>query len=143
MDDKITRLKSVEACEIFARNATRLGRPDLAEQARLRAIEIRAGAHAVTEPAEKECLQAIYAYEEVLAERNGRRIRANYTWRMVREKGIIAAVESLVSREINAAGYTRLAEMGLEEFSFEAVVLRYPEFFSDIAVKNAKQRLSR
>jgi len=32
--------------------------------------------------------------------------------------------------------------MGLENFAFEAVILRHPELFSDEAIAKSKQRLS-
>lgn len=77
MDPRIERLKTVEACERFAANATRLGRPDLADESRRRAVEIRAEAHGAESEAEKECLLAIYAHEEVLTDKNGCRTRAS------------------------------------------------------------------
>lgn len=61
MDPGIKRLKTVEACKRFAANAKRLDRPDLADQARKRGVEIKAEIHDAKTAAEKECLQAICA----------------------------------------------------------------------------------
>ena len=141
MDPRIERLKTVEACERFAVNATRLGRPDLADESRQRAVEIRAEAHGAKSAAEKECLQAIYAYEEVLTEKNGRRTRASRTWQMIDRHGIVEAVERAVNRPQETVGYTALVEMGLQEYAFEAVILRHPDVFSEEAVSSSKQRL--
>ena len=141
MDRRIERLRTVEACERFAANATRLGRPDLADESRQRAVEIRADAHGAKSTAEKECLQAIYAYEEVLTKKNGRRTRASRTWQMIERHGILEAAERAVNRPQETAGYKALVEMGLQEHAFEAVILRHPDVFSEAAVSASKQRL--
>lgn len=80
MDDRIRKIDTPEKCEIFAKNATQKGREDLATEALLRAVELRAEAHGANTQAEKEALQAIYAYEETLRVKNGKRTRANRTW---------------------------------------------------------------
>ena len=141
LDSRIEKLETVEACKRFAANAMRLGRPDLADQARKRAVEIRAASHDARSDAEKECLQAIYAYEEVLSAKNGRTTRASRTWQMIDRHGILGAAERAVDRPHETAGYTALVEMGLEEFAFESVILRYPDQFSAEAVERSRQRL--
>ena len=87
-------------------------------------------------------MQAIYAYEEVLSQKNGRRTRANRTWQMINRHGILAAVERAVNRSIDTAGYTALAEMGLQNYAFEAVILRHPELFSEEAIKHSRDRMA-
>lgn len=80
-------------------------------------------------------------YEEVLTKKNGKRTRAGRTWPMINRHGIIEAVERTVNRTDVTMGYKALLEMGLEEFAFEAVVLRYPELFSDKAISISKERM--
>lgn len=116
-------------------------RPDLALEARQRAIELKAGAHGAETEAERKCLEAIYAYEEILTARNKRRTRADRTWQMIKRHGILIAVERAVNRPKETAGYAALVEMGLEDFAFEAVVVRYPELFSEEAVARSKERI--
>ena len=142
MDKRVRNLKTPEQCEIFARNATERDRPDLADEARIRAVQIRAEAYGAQTDAEIEAIQAIYAYEEVLTQKNGKRTRASRTWPMIKRYGIIGGVERAVNREVEAQGYTALVEMGLEDFAFEAVILRHPDVFSDEAVERSKKRLS-
>ena len=60
---------------------------------------------------------------------------------MIKRHGILGAVEHVVSRPDDAAGYTALIAMGLEQFAFEAVVLRHPEAFSSEAVERSRIRL--
>ncbi len=141
MDARVARLKSPEDCEQFAKNVEERGKPELALQARRRALEIRAEQRGAKTEVEKEALQAIYAYEEFLTRKNGRRTRAMRTWQMIERRGILPAIERLVNRKTDASGYTALVEMGMQDFAFEAIVLRYPEEFTSETVQRAKHRL--
>jgi hypothetical protein len=143
VDPRVMRLKTTAECEAFAQNAKDRGRADLADEARKRSVELRAQSYGAKTDAEKECLQAIYAYEEVLRVKNGRRTTASRTWQMVKRHGILGAVERAVNREAETVGYTALVEMGLQEYAFEAVILRYPELFSDEAIRRSKERVQK
>lgn len=140
--ERIAKLSTPEDCEKFARNAEERGRNDLAAAAKRRAVELRASTHSAATEAEKEALQAVYAYEETLAKKNGKRVRATRTWQMIKRHGIIAAVERAVSRPAETQGYKALAEMGLLDLAFENVVLRHQELFSPETVARARERVS-
>jgi hypothetical protein len=142
MSDIISKLKSPEECATLEKNALDRGRNDLAIQARRRGIELLAQAHGATNQAERECLEAIYAYEHILTKRAHRTIKAARTWQMIKRYGIIGAVERAVNRPTNASGYVALVEMGLEQFAFEAVILRHPQVFSAEAVEHSRQRMA-
>lgn len=58
MDERVKRIKTAEKCEIFARNAENRGRPDLAREAKIRAVEIRAAEFGSSSEAENEALLA-------------------------------------------------------------------------------------
>lgn len=141
MDEKVAKLKTPEECERFAKNAIERNRRDLADEARKRAVELRAEAYGAKSQAERECLEAIYAYEEVLTAKNGRRTRASRTWQMIKQHGILGTVERAVNREAETAGYTALLKMGLQDYAFEAVVVRHPELFSAETVQHSKARV--
>ena len=141
MDERIARLDTPEACQRFAKNAEARGHPGLAREARRRATEIRAGQHGAELEVEKEALQAVYAYEEILTQKNGKRTRASRTWQMINRHGILRAIERTVDRESDAAGYLTLVEMDMTDLAFEAVVLRHPDNFSSETVERARQRL--
>ncbi len=141
MDERVAKLKTPDACERFAKNAIRLGRADLADETRRRAIEIRAADYGASSQAEKECLQAIYAYEEVLTKKNGKRTRASRIWPMIKRHGILSSAERAVNRDSETAGYKALAEMGLQEFTFEAVILRHTDLFSEEAIQKSHERM--
>jgi hypothetical protein len=110
--------------------------------ARKRAIELRAKAHGANTDAERECLEAVYAYERVLSKIRGKNLRATRTWQLIKRHGIIAGVERAVNRESETSGYTALIEMGLGNYAFEAVVLRYPTFFSAKAIQHSQDRIN-
>src|SRR5438132_10000558 len=105
MDERVTRLKTPEECEQFIINVqARL--PELAQQARRRAVELRAAAHGATRAVEKAALQAVYAYEQTLLRKhNGKKVGASRTWQMIKRRGILEAVERAVNRKSATAGY--------------------------------------
>ncbi|MFC1778469.1 hypothetical protein ACFL3I_14235 [Pseudomonadota bacterium] len=142
MDERVKRIKTAALCEIFAKNAAKRGRPDLAREAKTRAVQLRAAEYGAKTEAENEAIQAVYAYEEVLSKKNGKRTRATRTWQMIKRRGIIESVERAVNRKSKTQGYTALAEMGLKEFVFEAVSLRHPQVFSNEAIAISRRRLN-
>lgn len=140
MNDIIQKLKTPEECIQLAKNV-RERNPDLAQKARRRAVELRAISYGNKSEVELELLKALYAYEEVLSEKNKRRTSASRTWQMIKRHGIIHAAERAVDRKIEPAGYKLLAEMGMHDLTFEAVILRYPGSFDQEVVTRAKARL--
>ena len=140
-EQRIGKLGTWQKCETFAKNAEERGRPDLAILAKRRAVELRVSLHKAQNLAEKESLRAVYAYEETLARKHGKRIRASRTWQMIKQHGIIHAVERAVNRTGETQGYKALAEMGMLDYAFENVVLRHPELFRAETVKRAKTRV--
>lgn len=139
MDPRVAKLKTPKDCETFAKNARERGAPHLAEEARQRAIQLRAEEHGAKTDVERECLEAVYAYEEVLSVQKGKKQRASRTWPMIHEHGVLPAVERIVMKRTESVGYIALAEMGLKEFAFEAVILRHPEFFSSEVVARSRE----
>ena len=87
-------------------------------------------------------MEAIYAYEEALFVKHGKRVKATYTRRKMDRDGIIAAIEHAVTQSHDPTGYKTLQEMGLEHLTFEAVVMRHPEAFSAEAVEQSEKRLN-
>lgn len=143
MDDRVEKLKTVEQCERFARNARDRGYEELAQQAQARSIQLKSEKHQAQSQVERECLRAIYAYEEAQSKLKGRRFRANRTWQMIDRHGIIPAVERAVNRSDETMGYQALVEMGMGEFAFEQVILRHPSSFSEAVVKRSRERVGR
>jgi hypothetical protein len=140
MDDVVHKLKTPAECMQLATNV-RDRNPALAQKARRRAVELRALSHGSKSDVEYELLKVLYAYEEVLFEKNKKHTRASRTWQMIKNHGIIGAAERAVNRNIEPAGYKVLAEMGMHDLTFEAVIVRYPNAFNQEVVSHAKERL--
>lgn len=141
MDETVRRLTTPEECDQFIKNVQEKY-PALALEARRKAVELRAAEHGAQTAAERELLQAVYAYEEVLSAKRGRKTIASRTWQMINRLGIINAVEKIVKRKDETIGYTILVEMNMQDFAFEAVILRYPNLFSPAAIDRAKARMN-
>lgn len=142
MDHRVENLRTPAECEIFAKNAAARKRPDLALEARRKAVDMQASTHEAASPVEAEAFAAVYAYEALLTRKNGKKTRATGTWQAIKRYGIIEAIQRAVSRPPETAGYETLREMGLQDLAFEALVLRYEAAFSDEAVQVSKARMA-
>lgn len=140
MADIIDRLTTPEECEQLAKNVQKEN-PKLAIRSHRKAVELRAAKHGAETAVEREAMRAVYAYDECLTKKNGRKTRASRTWLMIKNHGIIGAVERAVNRKDETQGYTILAEMSMQDFAFEHVILRYPELFSPEAIERSKERV--
>jgi hypothetical protein len=140
MEDRLTRLKTPEDCELVASNVAAKD-PVYARQLVRRAVVLHANKHNVTSPVEQDALEALYANERALAEDRGKKVSATRMTTMIKRRGIIAAVERIVTQKQETEGYETLTRLGMEDKRFEAVVLRHPDAFSADAVAQSKTRL--
>ena len=91
---------------------------------------------------ETELWKALYAYEEILTRKNQRRTLAGRTRQMITRYGIIGTAERAVNRKIEAMGYKVLVEMGMQDLTFESVITKFPESFTQNIVTLCKERLA-
>lgn len=138
--DVIDTLETPAECDQLIKNVEKRD-PEKAKRALRKKIELQAVKHGAKSDAEREALQVIYAYEEVLTKLKGRKTRASRTWQLVKNHGIIGAVEKAVNRKDETAGYKVLVEMGMQDLAFEVIVLRYPHLFSPEARAISDKRL--
>lgn len=133
MHELVERINKPELCYVFAKNATRQGHPDLALQAYRRAVDLRAELHDERSDAEQAALRSIYAYEEALSYAKGKRTRATGTWQMVNKHGVFPAL----AKRLGARGVDEvkpvLKELGMEDYSFDAVREAFPQKFEPMA----------
>ncbi|WP_395680490.1 hypothetical protein [Dokdonella sp.] len=141
MDERIARLKTPHDARRFAENARRLGHPELEVQALQRMRELRAIEEGFTSPAEQAIAIALYAYEEEQSRVKGRTSPAHRTRQMFKRHGVLAAAERMVLSRRPSTGFEVLEDAGLQELSFEAIVVRFPDEFSADAVAAAHARL--
>ena len=128
--------------ESFAKNAIARHHPELALQARRKAIDLQVSTHETGSAVEAEGLAAVYAYEALLTRRNGKRTRATGTWQAIKRYGIIEAVQRALSRPADEPGAVTLRDLGLEDLTFEALVIRHEASFSAAAIQASKARLA-
>jgi hypothetical protein len=140
MNKEISKLQTPQECWQFAKI-----HDDIAPEAYRRAIELRVLKYVDIEgeinKVEKELLKALYAYEDVLSEKNQRRTSAARTWGMVKRYGIIGAAERAVSSSFRTMGWETLVKMGLQDMTFESVIVRFPSSFPREVVLRAAARL--
>jgi len=136
MEGIVQILTTSEECDKIAKIFS-----NLARQARLKSIEFRVQAHGKINDVEGALYQALYAYEDVLTEKNRRKTRASRTWQMVNKYGIIVTAEKAVNRKIDPMGFIILASLGLHHLTFESVIIRFPNSFKPEIVEIARNRL--
>ncbi len=142
MDYRIERLRTPAECESFAKNAIDRKHPELASAARRKALTLQAATHDTTSPVEAEAFAAVYAYELLLTRKNGKKTRAVKTWAVAKSHGIIQAIQMAVSRTPDPAVVAGLRELGLEDLTFDALVVRHEAAFDAATVELSKARLA-
>jgi len=142
MDYRVERLRTPAECEIFAKNANARNHPELALAAQRKAIDLKVSTHETSSPVEAEGLAAVYAYEALLTRRNGKKTRATGTWQAIKRYGIIEAIQRAVNRPPEGPATVTLRDLGLEDLTFEALVVRHEASFSAAAIEVSKARLS-
>lgn len=142
MDPRVLKLQSKRDCEVFAKNARDRGMDDLAEQARARSLQVLAAGHSPATDAEREALEAVYAYEAILSAKRGKKTSASRTWPIIKQHGVIGAVERVVNRKDAPIAYRDIVEGGLGHYSFESVILRHPDLFTAEAVERSRERVA-
>jgi hypothetical protein len=133
MHELVLRINEPELCYVFAKNATRRGHPELAVQAYRRAVDLRAEQHTEASGAELSALRAIYAYEEALSFNKGKRTRATGTWQLVNRYGVLPALSKRLQSRDHEEVLPVLKELGMEDYSFNAVCEAHPEAFDQMA----------
>lgn len=121
MDKLVLRIKKPELCYVFAENALRREREDLAMQAYRRAVDLRAEEHEDISDAERMALKSFYAYEEAISYGQRKRKRATGTWQLVNKLGILPTLQKRISGKTAGEHLEALKKMKMEDYSFQAV----------------------
>jgi len=91
-------------------------------------------------PAEEDIVYAVGKYTGVL---KLQRKDPTRTLNQLCNRGLIGAAEISVSKKKPTQGFTELAEAGLEELSYERIVLDHPEEFSPRAIWYSRRTLDK
>jgi hypothetical protein len=133
MHDLVKRINDPKLCYVFAKNAINRGHPELALQSYRRAVDLRTEQHETNSEAEEAAVRAIYAYEEALSYRKGKRTRATGTWQLVNRKGVLTALAQRLESRSTPDVMPILKELGMEDYSFAATIKAHPQAFGAIA----------
>ena len=133
MHDLVKRINDPKLCYVFAKNAISRGHPELALQSYRRAVDLRTELHETNSDAEKAAVRSIYAYEEALSYRKGKRTRATGTWQLVSRKGVFDALAQRNVSRTTPDVMPILKELGMEDYSFSATIEAHPQAFEAIA----------
>ena len=133
MDEEgIPKLTTAEAYEQYAINVE--GRsPDKAKKARVRAVQLRAAEladeYGATSDVERQCLEAMAAYEWTLFKKHGRRQPSGYLRRAISDVGILKAADNAVSKKKPTAGYEALVAEACQRCSSSELSGTIPNSF--------------
>ena len=133
MHELVKRINDPKLCYVFAKNAISRGHPELAMQSYRRAVDLRAQQHETHSEAEEAAVRSIYAYEEALSYRKGKRTRATGTWQLVSRKGVFTALAQRIESRTTPDVMPTLKELGMEDYSFAATMEAHPQAFDAIA----------
>jgi hypothetical protein len=137
----IERLKTVDECTQFAVNMKE--KAHLVRAANIRAVDIMTAGHSTESDVLRDAWSVLYAYEQVLFLKHGKRLQAQHTRRAIDNHGMLGAVELIVGRPAGEDdGFTRLVAAGMPEKTFEALVLRHPQHFTEKAIRFAREKIA-
>ena len=143
-DKKI--LAFVERCdnsgelETLIQNATKLGNAAVAEAAFRKRISLVPAEQPGT--VEHDFWQMVHAFEYSLSEERGKSTKLSRTRLKVERVGVVQTLRDWAAGSQEAAGFKKLLERGMPEFTGEAITLRHPEHFEPQTLEAARQRLT-
>ena len=86
--------------------------------------------------------RSTFVYEELLAERSGKKTAVTRVRQKVRRVGVSQTIEDLATETSDSGGFGTLIERGLPEMTAEAVMVRHADRFAPGAVEAARLRLA-
>lgn len=122
-------------------NAKRLGKDDVWKEAFHRLCVLQGQNQ--NDELSKGFYQMLAAYEELLSQKNGKKQPAHRTRQKLKNKGMIQCLEDWAVGTAPTQGFELLMKHGLHELTGEYLVLKFPDQFSEKAVKSARARLER
>ena len=137
--DQINQMSDPDGLRNLMKNARRLAREDVYKLAfqRLCALE----GQACEDPLERDFLQVLNAYEELLYEKHGRRTPATRTRQKLKNKGVRQCLMDWTRGE-PTSGFELLMKRELPELTGEYLVVKHADEFSAELVAAAKRRLA-
>ena len=136
--DNVNEANDVPRIRSLMANAERLGETELVLKCKQRIFQL-AGGDGSSE-IEKRLFQALAAYEEILLEKHGKAVKANYTKRKIRDKGVIATLTDWALDTKVTPGFEALVSQGLADFTGEKIVIDFADEFPIEVVEAARAK---
>jgi hypothetical protein len=115
--------------------------PEIMVAALKRAIRLKASGFKPVDSFEDAVYHALAGYEVALSINNStRRVAANRTRNLLKRLGAQGALEFLVEESRETFGLRLLTSMQLAEFTFENVIINFPDRFTKDQVEEANRR---
>lgn len=137
----VANIKTLQGCLNLEFNATKNGHLGLAIAARHQYVELAASAEQSESAVERAGYECLAACELAKLRKHKRNTPCTRTRSMIKRNGMIKTIESIVGRPNQSAGYDILEEMGLLEFTFERVVVKFESLFTPKTVCRALSRV--
>lgn len=96
-----------------------------------------------SDPLIRAAFEAVAAYEQTLKEKHGKNVAASRTRQKIANKGVYQSIVEWSKLHGNRAGFHTLIEAGMSEFTFEAVVVRFPDRFTPEVVASCRETLKK
>lgn len=139
-DIDVSKINDTDGLRSLMANARRLGREDIYWKAFGRLCTLQGMSE--SDPLHRDFAGSLAAYEELLAEKNGRKTSASRTRQKVANKGVEQSLEEWALAPQPTDGFLLLMSKGLEELTAEHLVVKYADRFSTKAVEAARARLA-
>lgn len=136
--EQISRMTDPQRLRVPMRNAERLGRPDVKDNA-FRRLCVLEGV-ACEDPLERDFYTTLNAYEELLTEKNGRTTKASRTRQKLRRKGPRECLADWALGHATEGFHACKAKMW--ELTGEYLVVKHHSQFEPHVVRAARERLN-
>jgi hypothetical protein len=136
---RVSYLKTRDDCAQLVKNAGDKY-PHLVVAARQRSVEVQVNDMSLDSALLRDVWSVVYAQEEALFVKHGRRLRAGNTRKAITNRGELGAVAYIVMHP-SSESFELLHSLGLSDYTFEAVVLRHPEHFASDVVNAARRKV--
>ncbi len=91
---------------------------------------------------EHDFWQMVNAFEFALREERGKTVRLSRTRQKVKRDGVIETLKDWATKANETSGFKMLIDLGMPEYTGEAIVLRHPEKFDSETIAAAQRRLA-
>lgn len=136
----LTRFRTLRALSAYVSNQKRFGKKYDVDAVKAQARLLKVEAENPAGDVEYAFWNRVVDYEDILQEKAGRPVKAQYTRRAVKGSSVHEFLTALM-RKGQTQGWKFLKDAERTDASYETVIVDFPEFFDEDVVKTAAERL--